>query len=183
MVARRILLLVTMTAGLGMTGCSGGPYTYWQEGVTHPASNAPSMVASKGVSLTVIREIPFADDRDGNGIFAAIQSSYQGRAYKFARGKPPSDWNGYTLVLTFADGVIGNSNQCRSNAPPLLGAPAERTAIIADYCLGQTLVAEVIGRIDGVTGPQDPKLTALVHAVMSEMFMQRAPRDHRDNDF
>jgi hypothetical protein len=168
-----------MLLGLMLTGCGDGPYTYWQESATsYGDPNFTLRAAASGTSLTVIRQNPFANDRNDDGVFGALLSSYHGRSYKFSRGAAPADWNGHTLMLTFSDGVIGNSNPCRSSDVPLLRPSSGRTAIVADYCLGPILLAEVKGWTMGVTGPDDPKFVALVHGIMSEMFMQRMIRDH-----
>lgn len=176
---RRILSLTVVTAGLTLTGCGDGPYTYWQESVTsYGDPNITLRAAASGTNLTVIRQNPFASDRSDDAVFGALQSTYHGRNYKFSRGTAPADWNGHTLMLTFADGTLGNSNPCRSADVPLLRSPSGRTAIVADYCLGPILVAEVKGWTAGVTGPDDPKFQALVSGIMSEMFLYRVTRDH-----
>ena len=138
-------------------------------------------LAAHGSNAVTVYDSPFPPDRTNAAILNALHERYAGNQYRFFSGDPPPDWNGYTIVLAFADGVLGNSNLCRNPAQPRRPTSAGRTAMFGEVCLGDILVTEVQGYGPPVSGPDDPGLSKLTGAVVAELFAYRTRHANHGN--
>jgi hypothetical protein len=128
--------------------------------------------AQNGTNLVLVRNSPVPPE----AVVEALQARYQGNQYRFALGPNPPDWNGYTVLLSFGGPAIGSQSLCENmNAPQVQPSP-DRTEVVGDYCYGNRLVTEAIGRAPRITGPQDPHFRDLMGAVVAELFTNEQQR-------
>ncbi len=132
-------------------------------------------VAANGRNQIVVYNSPFPPDATINSILAAAQKRYASNQYRFFAGPPTPDWNGYTVLLAFSDGVTGNRNLCQNRQQPLRPMTGGWTTIFAEYCLGDILVTEATAYTRPVNGPDDPRFTKLVEAALGGLFEYWVP--------
>ncbi|HEX9463925.1 MAG TPA: hypothetical protein VGB82_15100 [Alphaproteobacteria bacterium] len=125
--------------------------------------------AQNGVNAVVLRNSPFPPD----SVISAIQSRYQSNQYRFGPGPAPQNWNGYTVVIGFGGPTIGNQNLCQNPNLPLRLQSAGETSVIGDYCYGNILISEAQGWTGAVSGPQDPRFSKLMGAVVAELLADK----------
>lgn len=154
-----------LAAGLALTACGGVTTVRLKGGSDYSAGAYVQTSAQNGTNAVVVRNSPFPPD----AVVAALRARYQSNQYRFALGTP-TDWNGYTVVLGFGLPPVGGQNLCNNPDLPQAPAPAGVTALLANYCYGNRLVTEALGRVEGVTGPDDPRLRDLIGQVIAELF-------------
>lgn len=122
--------------------------------------------AQNGVNSVIVRNSPVPPQ----AVVDALQARYQSGQYKFGPGPNPPGWNGYTVVLSFGGPTIGGQTLCQNLNAPQLGAPADRTEVLGEYCYGDRMVTQVLGRAPRLSGPQDPRLQQLAGDMVAELF-------------
>jgi hypothetical protein len=121
--------------------------------------------AQNGTNAVVVRNSPFPPE----AVLEALRARYQSNQYRFALGTPP-DWNGYTVVIGFGLPPVGTQSLCVNPAPPQAASPAGVVALVANYCYGDRLVTEALGRTGGIAGPDDRRFRDLIGQTIAELF-------------
>ena len=161
-----LIALMTATAVSGLAGCEAVTVTRSEINPGYTGSFYVQTQAQNGVNSVIVRNSSIPPQN----LVEALQARYQSGQYKFAPGPNPPDWNGYTVVLSFGGPMIGGQNLCQNLNAPQIGVPADRTELLGEYCYGDRMVTEAIGRAPAITGPQDPRLQELAGGVVSELF-------------
>jgi hypothetical protein len=170
----RLAALVSLCAVL--SACDQGVFVNRSEAPTaYSGGYYAWSTAAMGTNQIVVYNSPYPPEQTINSVLNAAQARYQSNQYRFFAGAPVTDWNGYTVVLAFADGPLGNRNLCNSRDQPLRPMSAGWTSIFAEYCLGPTLVTEASAYTRAVTGPDDPQFAKLVGATIAALFEYRPP--------
>ena len=179
LITRMCLAAASLGSALTLAACDAGITTYRSEaaGSISAQTYAP-YAAMDGTSLAVIRNNPFAGDRDNQLVLATMRTHNPMLKYRFALAPTP-DWNGYSVIFVFGEPPIGNQNLCQNATLPPRPMPAGTTTVMADLCYGPLLITEVYGHTAAVRGPDDPRFASLVGGVLEDLFALRRPRDPR----
>jgi hypothetical protein len=121
----------------------------------------------------VILNEPFADDRGGAQVIAAMQKG-QGSVSPRQNFAALPAGQSYRVVLTF-NGAPTGGNSCAGSmlSPP--PSVADRIAIHATFCLGTKLLSEVTAAAAPIASPQDPQFARLMTDVLSGLFPANHP--------
>jgi hypothetical protein len=170
------LAAALILAGAGLSACDQGVFVNRSESPTaYSGFYYVQSTAAMGTNQVVVYNSPYPPETTVGGILSAAQARYQSNQYRFFAGPPVADWNGYTVVLAFSDGPLGNQNLCVNRDQPLRPMSAGWTSLFAEYCLGSTLVTEASAYTRVVTGPDDPRFAKLVGGVIAALFEYRPP--------
>lgn len=169
-------LVLSAVAALGLAACvrSDGISTvssmddrYDSDDYAHEASVKPILV--------VVRGTAFGLDQKAleNTVTKNMQGSDWGPHARFTTTPGKDDAKIFSFVML----VNGPRNAtaaalCRdpSKAPAATQAPvAGEVRLLGGLCRYDQNMTEVTGRVDGVTGPQDPKFHKLIVAAMQEL--------------
>ena len=131
------------------------------------------LAQSDGVTPVVVYGNPFADDRDGAGIVAAMQGRNPGPPLKFTNQQVQTR-HGYRVVLAFGE-IVNGWNYCGSDAPPNIVQPSGRTQIIAAWCLGPKQRAQTTASTGALQSPRDPQFRYVMAAILGELIPERDP--------
>jgi hypothetical protein len=171
-------------AGMTLSACDDGVFVNRSESPTaYTGYFYVQSTAMMGINQVVVYNSPYAPDPTIKGVLDAAHLRYQSNQYKFFAGAPIADWNGYTVVLAFADGIQGNQNLCVNREEPLRPTKPGWTSIFAEYCLGSTLVTEANAYTKAVSGLDDPRFAKLVGGVISALFEYHTPPQHGYSTF
>jgi len=178
---RLFLAMPTVLTLVSTSACTDGVYVNRSEyGTAYSGVQYVQYSAAMGTNQIVVFNSQYPPEPTLQSILSAAQTRYRSNQYRFFVGAPPQDWNGYTILLAFADGVQGNTNLCRNRNQPLRPVSAGKTALHAEYCYGETLVVEANGYTQAVSGPDDPRFAKLVQGVVSALFEQPVQRSIPD---
>src|SRR4051794_15532253 len=110
----RILRVVAPLAAVALAACdTTGIFINRSESPSaYGGANYAWSTAAMGSNQVVVYNSPYTPDATINGILGAAHARYQSDQYRFFAGSPIEDWNGYTVVLAFSDGPVGNRNLC-----------------------------------------------------------------------
>src|SRR5882757_7852747 len=107
------LAAALILVGLALSACADGIFVNRSEAPTaYGGSYYVQSTAAIGTNQVVVYNSPYPPEPTISGVLSAAQARYQSNQYRFFAGPPAADWNGYTVVLAFADGVQGNRNLC-----------------------------------------------------------------------
>ena len=121
------------------------------------------LAASAGPTLAVIRNNPFPRDAGNAGVLAAMQGRTYAARLTFAQSARPDDRYGYKVVLNFGPSLYGAPDECAAPpTPPSTTPPPERITASAAFCIGDALLSDAFGAVQGATGPDDPKFRQLI---------------------
>lgn len=156
-----------------MVGCSDGPVIIDTYVATAYTPSEFGRGAGRRDLLTEIRGDPLAL---GSAPFAAAvvellnlhEPRPQPTTFTLAPGASANP--AYRVVLLF-DGprAVNSLSVCRqppASEPP----PADTLRVTAAFCRGGTTLTKVTGETDAVSGPDDPKLDALLAQVVRDLF-------------
>jgi hypothetical protein len=168
--------LALILAAAVLSACDQGVFVNRSEAPTaYSGSYYVQSTAAIGTNQIVVYNSPYPPEPTIEGVMKAAQARYQSNQYRFFAGPPVADWNGYTVVLAFADGPQGNRNLCVDPNQPLRPMSAGWTSVFAEYCLGPTLVTEASAYTRLVAGPDDPRFVKLVGGVLAALFEYHVP--------
>ena len=163
---------------LALCGCSDASlvhYNYYNSGY-EPGHVA--LAAANGPSLAVIRNDPFPQDRNNEGVLAAMQARNLGPRMYFSQTARPDDKYGYKVVLNFGAARSGDagymgyslngaSAECQAPPTPPNAAPlAGEIKVTGAFCIGDRLLTDASASISGATGPDDPRFKRLIGDMM-----------------
>jgi hypothetical protein len=168
-------LAVLALAALGLVACDDGVYVNRSALVAYSGEIYVQSTAAIGANQIVVFNSPYVPDATINGILAAARERYASDQYRFFAGPPTPEWNGYTVILAFSDGPLGNQNLCKNKQMPLRPMSGGWTTVFAEYCLNDILVSEVTAYTRPVNGPDDPRFSNLMGSVFSALFEYRPP--------
>ena len=160
--------MVTRTSSLAIaaaaaaTAC-GGPtvYTSYYASLYEPAQ--VRFAASVGPTLAVIRDNPFPSDSGNERVLAAMQGQTFAAKLAFTQTARADDRYGYKVVLNFGPSLYGSEAVCSvPPTPPARTPPTGRIAATAAFCVGDRLMSDSQGAVDGASGPDDPDFRRLV---------------------
>jgi hypothetical protein len=174
-VKRCLTYVAGVAVGFGLTACGDGIYVNRTETVAYSGETYVQSSAAIGTNQVVVFNSPYAPDETINSVLTAARERYTSNQYRFFAGPPIADWNGYTVLMAFSDGPLGNQNLCKNRQIPLRPMSGAWTTIFAEYCLGDILVSEVTAYTRPVNGPNDPRFSQLVGSVVSGLFQYRLP--------
>jgi hypothetical protein len=132
-------------------------------------------LGATGTNQVVVFNSPYAPDPTINAILDAARKRYTSNQFRFFAGAPIPEWNGYTLLVAFSDGPLGNQNLCKNRQTPLRPVSADRTSLFVEYCVGDVLVSEVSAHSRPVKGVDDPQFAKLMGAAFAGIFEYRLP--------
>lgn len=162
-------------AALG--GCADTVRVYKQH-YASPYEPGQVRLAATRETLAVIRNNPFPGRQDA--VLAAMQGQNLGPKLRYTQTPWPDDPYGYKVVLTFTEGLAIVSEPCKPAPEPVAPRPPaqgpRRIDVAAAFCIGETLLSETAGRVDNVTGPDDPKFRRLVSGVLVDLFPTYDPK-------
>jgi hypothetical protein len=165
--SKKVLMpFVALTAASMLAGCDAVTVTRSESATSYTGSMYVQTTAQNGINSVLVRNSPFPPQ----AVVDALQARYQSGQYKFAPGPNPPGWNGYTVVLSFGGPPIGTQNLCQNMNAPQVGVPSDRTEVLGEYCYGDRLVTEAIGRAPALSGPQDPRFQQLAGDIVAELF-------------
>jgi hypothetical protein len=185
-VAMRAPIILALSAALcGCTDSSIVHHNYYNSAYE---PGHVMLAAANGPSLAVIRNDPFPQDRNGEGVLAAMQGRNLGPRMYFSQTPRPDDKYGYKVILDFAgrggDAGYGSSGyggialtygasyQCQASpapasaAPPAAAPPSGDIVVSAAFCVGNLLLTDASASISGASGPDDPRFKRLIGDVM-----------------
>ena len=173
---------IILALGGALCGCADGSLIHhnYYNSAYEPGHIA--LAAANNPSLAVIRNDPFPQDRDNEGVLAAMQGRNLGPRMYFSQAPRPDDKYGYKVILSFngapaAEGSYasgyglgyGNySYQCQAGPTPAAAtAPAGgEISVDAVFCVGNLMLTDASGSIGGATGPDDPRFQRLIGDIM-----------------
>ena len=167
-----VLLAVLPAGALALSACAGVTTVRSEGGSTYSAGLYVQSVAQVGTNAVVVRNSPFPPD----AVLAALRDHYRGNRYRFALGTPP-DWNGYTVLIAFGGPAIGNESLCANPNQPQRSPAGGGVELVAEYCYGNRLVTEVLGRAPALSGPEDPRFRELIGQSVDELFTNESFQD------
>jgi hypothetical protein len=169
----RLLACMAGMAAVALSACDGAFVNRSEGASVYTGYLYAQSQAAGGTNAVMVRNSPFPPE----AVVSALQDRYQSDQYRFGLGPSPVDWNGYTVVLAFGGAPVGNQNLCQNPNLPLPVAASGRTAVIAEYCVGNILVSEATGWTSAVNDPQDPRFKNLLGDIVAELFSYQARYD------
>jgi len=172
---------VLLALAAALCGCADGStvhYNYYNSGYE---PGHVMLAAANGPSLAVIRNDPFPQDRNNEGVLAAMQGRNLGPRMYFSQSPRPDDKYGYKVVLNFGGAssagdtgytspaytLSGASYQCQAQPTPPATAPASGDITVTGaFCVGDRLLTDASASIGGATGPDDPRFQRLIGDMM-----------------
>lgn len=143
-----------------------------------------TLAAANNPAQAVVRNSPFAADRDNAGVIAAMQGRNWGPPIYFAPRPRADDKYGYRVVVDFAPGLATGYTLCRAPAEPTSpqapAAPLKEIGLVAAFCVSDVLLTEAAGRVPVVSGPDDPRFRGLMAQVMLALTPPNNPNIDRD---
>ena len=138
-----------------------------------------NLAAASGPSLAVIRHNPFPNDRNNEGVLAAMQGRNLGQRMYFTQTPRPDDKYGYKVILSFngvsspgeptysSDSTYGYSAECQARpTPPSASRVTDDITVTGAFCVGNLLLTDASGSIGDATGPDDPRFRRLIGDIM-----------------
>lgn len=177
--AMRTILCMAALGALVVGGCAGPVIhsTYLESGY---ATSHVGLAAANNPALAVVRNNPFAADRDNEAVLAAIQARNFGPKLYFSQTPRAEDRYGYKVVLDFGQGAYATAALCHQEpAPAAPRPPGSRIDVSAAFCIDRIPLSETAGWVEGVDGPQDPAFQNLMSQIMLAL---TPPVDPRRND-
>lgn len=160
-------LSVSLLAGLTLSGCAGSSvisHSYYNSAYS---PDQVQLAAARGTALAVIRNNPFPADRDNAGVVAAMQRRNLGPRLSFSQTPRPDDKYGYKVILDFRPPGPDTGYQCLAGPSPAASAPPSgRIDVTGTFCVGDRLLTDAAGSVDGATGPDDPRFQRLIGDIM-----------------
>ena len=107
-----------------------------------------------------------------------LYGSTLGKEVKFESSKPNADKYAFHVVVTFnTQNPLSVADICEDATQVKSRPNLQTTSMMSIFCQGGYPISYSRGYVDGLTGPQDPKLAKLVREVALSMI----PRydDHR----
>lgn len=153
---------------------------------------APSHVmlaSASSPALAVIRNNPFPQDRNNEGVLAAMQGRNFGPRIYFSQTPRADDKYGYKVILNFGSdspgssysSLSGASYQCQAEAtPPSSTQRHGEIAVSATFCVDDRLLTDASGSISEATGPEDPRFRRLIGDIMVALTPPYLPDRGRD---
>jgi hypothetical protein len=181
-ISMRMPMIVALAAAL--CGCADGldgsvvSHNYYNSAY-EPGQIA--LAAASGPSLAVIRNNPFPEDQNNEGVLAAMQGRNLGPRMYFTQTPRPDDKYGYKVILSF-NGVsssgesyspssgyspFGYNAQCQAQpTPPSTGRLTDYISVTGTFCVGNLLLTDASASVSGATGPDDPRFKRLIGDMM-----------------
>jgi hypothetical protein len=148
-----------LTIALG--ACSGSPSTY--DFVAVPQFSYDHLVlAGERETLAVVRNNPFAADRDNAAVLAAMNRPVHDLSLRFSQARTGMAATPYKVVLAFGEAPRGNPCVDTSSAGGGVGAIRLHGA----FCVNDYMLSRVTGAAEGITGPADGRFAELIHEVL-----------------
>lgn len=185
----RAAIVAALSAALcGCTDASVIHHNYYN------SAYAPSQVdlaSANNPSLAVIRNNPFPEDRDNDGVLAAMQGRNLGQRMYFSQTPRPDDKYGYKVILNFGTESPSGSyapmtyvySECQLRpTPPSTTSDRGNISVFASFCVGDLLLTDASGSIGAATGPDDPHFRRLIGDIMVALTPPYIPHGgHRCN--
>jgi hypothetical protein len=168
---------------LSLTACEGAVTS---QSYVHPAFGLGSLsgIASQGGLPVEILGTPFAG-REAE-VAAAVEhafTTYHYGARWTAYSDPPDELSRlHRAVVIFNPALSANYDRaCRDPNEPHdpVGGPEVR--LMAVFCIGGITSTATFGRMQGISGPEDPQFADLLRQVSLALFPSPAPRGDRTN--
>jgi hypothetical protein len=160
-------LRVLLIAATGLSGCAGASVVSHGYYSSAYSPDHVQLAAASGTALATIRNNPFPADRDNAGVLAAMQGRNVGPRMYFSQTARPDDKYGYRVILDFVRPGPGTVYQCqRESTPPANSPPAGLIDVTATFCVGDRLLTDAAGTINGVSGPDDPRFKQFIGDIM-----------------
>ena len=175
----RVPIIVAL--GAALCGCAGTLVSsdYYNSAYS---PGQITLAAASGPSLAVIRNNPFPEDRNNEGVLAAMQGRNLGPRMYFTQTPRPDDKYGYKVILSF-NGVssagessyspssgyspFGYSAQCQARpTPPSRGRTTDYISVTGAFCVGDLLLTDASASVGSATGPDDPRFQRLIGDMM-----------------
>lgn len=170
-----VLIAAAMTAALA--GCVDAVIVYGDRSYARDTYEELVLAGTMGPLPVIVRGNPFAADkaRFDAAVIAGLNASQYAGQVQFAIGTEGSGPGRYHVVLVFnPPGPFSAAELCRGdwrNAPIALGSTRTVSGAFCQQNIGLT---EAKAQVGNVSGPDDPKLQALVKQLAIGLF----PRYH-----
>ena len=175
------MIVLTAPLCIGLAACTGSSivhHSYYDSAYT---PSHVDLAAASGPALAVIRNDPFPGDRDNAGVLAAMQGRNFGQKIFFTQTPRADDKYGYKVVMHFGGEPFYYGQQCMAGpTPPATAAPGP-IAVTAVFCVGDRLLTDATGSIDGATGPDDPRFQRLIGDMLVALTPPRDPNRRGDD--
>jgi hypothetical protein len=168
---------IVIAAVAALCGCSDASLVHYNYYNSAYEPGHVALAAANGPSLAVIRNDPFPQDRNNEGVVAAMQGRNLGPRMYFSQTPRPDDKYGYKVILNFgAASSAGDANyaplgagyqQCQAQPTPPAPAPASGDiTVTGTFCVGDRLLTDASASISSATGPDDPRFRRLIGDMM-----------------
>jgi len=170
----------SLLLALGLAGCEGVPVVGPTQLDSYTSSDGALFWGGGQLVL-----IGTAYDADGTYQVAAVaaRNVAQGAMARTEFMLTPYEEGGYAASNRVVVVIGGGDGATLCSDPPLQGGQFKGGSfrVAAAACNGDRRLSSTRGMIDGVTGPDDPKLARLFSQIGSELFPSRNP-DFEDVD-
>lgn len=170
---------IVFALGAALCGCADGSTVHYNYYNSAYEPGHVMLAAANTPSLAVIRNDPFPQDRNNEGVLAAMQGRNLGPRMYFSQTPRPDDKYGYKVVLNFgaASGtggsgfapyaLAGGSPQCQAQATAPSATPVSGDITVTGaFCVGDLLLTDASASIGGAEGPDDPRFKRLIGDLM-----------------
>ena len=147
---------------VGAAACAGPTiYNSYYASLYEPAQ--VRFAAAVGPTLAVIRDNPFLSDAGNERVLAAMPGQTFAARMVFSQTPRADDRYGYKVVLNFGSSLYGTRDACQAGpTPPARTPPPGRITASAAFCIGDALLSDAQGSVQGATGPDDPNFRRLI---------------------
>lgn len=172
--ATRLVAVVLLLLG----GC-GGSTVYSNYYNSSYSPDHVRFASAVGPTLAVIRDNPFPGDAGNAAVLAAMQERNYGPRLYFVQTPRPDDRYGYKVVMDFGSATPSTTLCQRGPTPSSARAASGRVVVAAAFCIGDLLLSDATGAVEGVSGPDDPRFRRLIGDILVAL---TPPYDPKFND-
>lgn len=170
----RHMAMAVVAAAVGLAACAGAP-TVGPTQLDRYSSDDGALFYGSG-QLVLIGE---ADSDEGTRQFAAVaaENVAQGAMSRSNFLLTPYEEGGYAATNRVVVVIGGANGATLCSDPPRQGGSFHGGSlqVAAAACNGERRLSSTRGRIDDVTGPEDPKLAQLFNQIGGELFPSSNP--------
>ena len=187
----RAPIVAALSAAL--CGCADASVIHFNYYNSAYAPSQVDLASANNPSLAVIRNNPFPEDRNNEGVLAAMQGRNLGQRMYFSQTPRPDDKYGYKVILNFGTGSPSGGYapltnvfpECQLGPTPPSATPDRgdiSISVFASFCVGDLLLTDASGSIGNSTGPDDPRFRRLIGDIMVALTPPYIPHGgHRCN--
>ncbi len=162
--------VAAVLAVLVVAGCTGGP----RSSVTYKAPDTRQFVTTSFPLWVEVRGAPFGAQTEGmdETITQAMKQAYVwNTAAEFTTDPDEAAGRSPKIVMTFNGAAsISSRSQCEDRSEGGEPMSVGRVQVVATLCSEGDAFANIRGSVAQTAGPTDPRFSALIRQVTSDMF-------------